>query len=329
MPTLTELATPQPHTPEIIISAMIEANQLTRHLVGRTVVDNLSFQVKQGEVLGLLGPNGAGKTTTLKMLASFVPPTHGSASILGFDITTQRRQAQQLIGYLPENSPFYGDMTVRGFLEFIAAVRNYRGAQKRSRIARAIERLDLGEAGRWPIETLSKGFKRRVGLAQAILHEPSVLILDEPTDGLDPQQQQRILEMIKNLAQDKRVIISTHQLKDAQAFCTHVLLIKAGRSVASSTPQELASRSRLHNAVHLAPMQAVDPLALVMLPGVARIERTSNTLDAVTVLAKPGSVIFPQIRRLVTERQWPVERLEAERDCFESVYRQLMDEAPQ
>ncbi|MDD1135712.1 ABC transporter ATP-binding protein [Pseudomonas shahriarae] len=308
---------------------MIEAKQLTRHLVGRTVVDSLSFQVKQGEVLGLLGPNGAGKTTTLKMLASFLPPSQGGASIMGMDIITHQRQAQRLIGYLPESSPFYGDMTVRGFLEFIASVRNYRGAQKRSCIAQAIERLDLGGVDRRPIETLSKGLKRRVGLAQAILHEPAVLILDEPTDGLDPQQQQRVLEMIGGLAQDRRVIISTHQLKDAQALCTHVLLIKGGRSVASSTPQELASRSRLHNAVYLAPMQAVDPLALVMLPGVARIERTPNSLDAITVLAKPGSVIFPLIRCLVAERQWPVERLEAELDCFASVYRQLMDEAPQ
>lgn len=308
---------------------MIEAKQLTRHLVGRTVVDSLSFQVKQGEVLGLLGPNGAGKTTTLKMLASFLPPTQGTASILGLDITTQQRQAQRLIGYLPESSPFYGDMTVRGFLEFIAAVRNYRGAQKRSRIARVMERLDLGGVGRRPIETLSKGFKRRVGLAQAILHEPAVLILDEPTDGLDHQQQQQVLEMIGHLAQDRRVIVSTHQLKDAQTLCTHVLLIKGGRTVVSSTPLELASRSRLHNAVHLAPMQAVDPLALVMLQGVARIERTCNVLDAITVLAKPGSVILPQIRRLVTERQWQIERLESELSCFESVYRQLMDEAPQ
>lgn len=308
---------------------MIEASQLTRHLAGRTVVDNLSFTVKQGEVLGLLGPNGAGKTTTLKMLASFLPPTCGSASILGLDIITHRREAQRLIGYLPEQLPFYGDMTVHGFLEFIAAVRNYRGPQKRKRIAQIIEQLDLGGVGRRPIETLSKGFKRRVGLAQAILHEPAVLILDEPTDGLDPQQQLRVLEMISNLAQDKRVIISTHQLKDAQALCTHVLLVKGGRPMVSSTPLELASRSRLHNAVHLAPMQAVDPLALVMLPGVARIERTSNTLDAITVLAKPGSLIFPLIRSLIAERQWPVKRLEAELGCFELVYRQLMDEAPQ
>jgi ABC-2 type transport system ATP-binding protein len=307
---------------------MIEANHLSQHLVGKKVVDNLSFTVKQGEVLGLLGPNGAGKTTTLKMLASFLPPTYGSASILGMDIITQRRQAQQLIGYLPEQSPFYGDMTVHAFLEFIAAVRNYRGKQKRIRIARVIEQLDLGCVGRNPIETLSKGFKRRVGLAQAILHEPAVLILDEPTDGLDPQHQQRVLEMISNLAQDKRVIISTHQLKDAQELCTHILLIKGGRPVVSSTPMELASRARLHNAVYLAPIQAVDPLALIMLPGVARIERTSNTLDTITVRAKPGSVIFPLISSLVAERQWPVERLEAELGCFESVYQQLMNEAP-
>ncbi|MHC8339471.1 ABC transporter ATP-binding protein [Pseudomonas sp. HLT2-19-2] len=308
---------------------MIEAKHLTRYLGGRLLVDALSFEVRQGEVLGLLGPNGAGKTTTLKMLSGFVAPTRGSANILGFDITRQPRQAQRLIGYLPEGSPFYDDMTVQAFLGFIAAVRDYRGAEKRRRIARVIEQLELGSVCRLPIEGLSKGFKRRVGLAQAILHEPSVLILDEPTEGLDPQQQQVVRSLIGDLARDKRVIMSTHQLDDVPTLCSHVLLIDRGRQVESATPQALASRSRLHNAVHLAPAQSLDLLALVLLPGVARVEQTPGVPGAITVLAKPGAVIFPTIRQWVAEHQWPLERLEAERDCFASVYRQLMQEQTQ
>lgn len=308
---------------------MIEAKHLTRYLGGRMLVDALSFQIRQGEVLGLLGPNGAGKTTTLKMLTGFVTPTRGTASILGIDIHTRPRPAQRLIGYLPEGSPFYCDMTVLAFLEFIAAVRNYRGAEKRQRINRVIEQLELTSVCHRPIDALSKGYKRRVGLAQAILHEPDVLIFDEPTEGLDPHQQQLVRTLIGELARERRVIISTHQLDDVPTLCSHVLLIDHGRQVASGTPQALASRSRLHNAVHMAPAQALDLLALVMLPGVARVEQTPGMPGAVTVLAKPGAVILPAIRQCAAERQWPVERLEPEPDCFASVYRQLMSKETQ
>ncbi len=308
---------------------MIEAKQLTRHFAGKTVLDNLSFQVRQGEVLGLLGPNGAGKTTTLKLLTGFLPATSGSATILGFDTSTHSRQGQRLIGYLPEGSPFYGDMSVGGFLEFIAAVRNYRGANKRSRIASVIERLDLSRVYKQPIETLSKGFKRRVGLAQAVLHEPPVLILDEPTDGLDPQHRQQVLAMISDLAQDKRVIICTHQLDEVPGLCTHVLLLKGGRKVANGTTLELTNRSRLHNAVHLYPAHALDLLALVLLPGVASVEPTLGTPGAITLLAKPGAVILPFVSQLVTARQWPVKRLQCEPDCFAAAYRHLMGEVAQ
>lgn len=308
---------------------MIEAKHLTRYLGGRTLVDALSFEVRQGEVLGLLGPNGAGKTTTLKMLTGFVTPSSGTALIQGLDIHTRPRQAQRLIGYLPEGSPFYCDMTVLAFLEFIADVRNYRGAEKRQRVARVIDRLELASVCHQPIEALSKGYKRRVGLAQAILHEPGVLILDEPTDGLDPHQQQLVRTLIGELALDKRVIISTHQLDDVPTLCSHVMLIDRGRQVASGTPHALASRSRLYNAVHLAPTRSLDLLALVMLPGVARVEQTPGTPGVITVLAKPGAVIYHAIRQHIAEHQWPVERIEVERDCFAAVYRQLMHKESQ
>src|SRR5690606_15329880 len=199
--------------------AMIEIRNLTKRFAHHTAVDGLSFQVRQGEVLGFLGPNGAGKSTTMKMLTGFLAPTSGTASILGFDIQTDTLKAQRQIGYLPEGAPCYGDMTVRGFLEFIAEVRGFRGAEKKQRVQRAVEQVELQKVLEQSIETLSKGFKRRVGLGQAILHDPKVLILDEPTDGLDPNQKHQVRQLIQSLARDKIVIISTHILEEVSAVC--------------------------------------------------------------------------------------------------------------
>ncbi len=211
---------------------MIEIKNLTKRFAHHTAVDGLSFQVQQGEVLGFLGPNGAGKSTTMKMLTGFLAPTSGTASILGFDIQSDTLKAQQQIGYLPEGAPCYGDMTVRGFLEFIAEVRGYRGAEKKQRVQRAVEQVELDKVLEQSIETLSKGFKRRVGLAQAILHDPRVLILDEPTDGLDPNQKHQVRKLIQSLAKDKIVIISTHILEEVSAVCTRAVVIAAGKVVA-------------------------------------------------------------------------------------------------
>ena len=198
---------------------MIDIRNLTKRFAQHTAVDDLSFQVQPGEVLGFLGPNGAGKSTTMKMLTGFLAPTSGTASILGCDIQTQTLKAQRQIGYLPEGAPCYGDMTVRGFLEFIAEVRGFRGAEKALRVQRAVEQVELEKVLEQSIETLSKGFKRRVGLAQAILHDPRVLILDEPTDGLDPNQKHQVRQLIQGLARDKIVIISTHILEEVTDRC--------------------------------------------------------------------------------------------------------------
>ena len=222
---------------------MIEISRLTKRFAQHTAVDDLSFSVQPGEVLGFLGPNGAGKSTTMKMLTGFLAPTSGTASIHGFDIQTQTLQAQRLIGYLPEGAPCYGDMRVRGFLEFIAEVRGYRGAQKRERVARVAEQLELESVREQSIETLSKGFKRRVGVAQAILHDPRVLILDEPTDGLDPNQKHQVRELIRGLARERIVIISTHILEEVDAVCNRAIIIAGGRLLADATPKELAARS--------------------------------------------------------------------------------------
>ena len=301
---------------------MIEIRNLTKRFAGQTAVDGLSFNVQQGEVLGFLGPNGAGKSTTMKMLTGFLAPTSGTASILGCDIQRQTLKAQQQIGYLPEGAPCYGDMTVRGFLEFIAEVRGFRGAEKRERVNRAVGQVELDKVLGQSIDTLSKGFKRRVGLAQAILHDPKVLILDEPTDGLDPNQKHQVRGLIQSLAHDKIVIISTHILEEVSAVCTRAVVIASGKLVADGTPLELESRSRYHQAVTLVSSSELDQAALSALPGVAGVEENRSE-RSLTVLAQPGQVIFPQVNALIHQRGWLVEELDVERGRLDEVFRTL------
>lgn len=301
---------------------MIEIRNLTKRFAQHTAVDDLSFSVQPGEVLGFLGPNGAGKSTTMKMLTGFLAPTSGTASILGCDIQTQTLEAQRQIGYLPEGAPCYGDMTVRGFLEFIAEVRGFRGAEKTLRVQSAVEQVELETVLEQSIETLSKGFKRRVGLAQAILHDPRVLILDEPTDGLDPNQKHQVRQLIQGLARDKIVIISTHILEEVTALCTRAVIIAQGRLLADGTPLELESRSRYHQAVTLVADETLDQAALAALPGVAGVEENARE-HSLSVLAQPGAVIFPQVNALIAERGWKVRELNVERGRLDEVFRTL------
>lgn len=301
---------------------MIELEQLTKRFAQHTAVDGLSFRVQPGEVLGFLGPNGAGKSTTMKMLTGFLAPTSGTARIFGFDIQRQTLKAQQLIGYLPEGAPCYGDMTVQGFLAFIAEVRGFRGAEKRARVARAVAQVELESVLGQSIETLSKGFKRRVGLAQAILHDPQVLILDEPTDGLDPNQKHQVRQLIQRLAHDKIIVISTHILEEVSAVCSRALVIARGRVVADGTPFELESRSRYHQAVTLVGDAGLDEAALAALPGVAGVERNARE-HSLTVLAQPGQVIFPQVSALVAARGWQIKEMDVERGRLDEVFRTL------
>lgn len=223
---------------------MIEIENLTKHFGPVTAVAGLSLTVRRGEVLGFLGPNGAGKSTSMKMVAGYLVPDGGTARIAGHDIVSDTIAAQRLLGYLPEGAPAYGDMTPRQFLSFIAKIRELAGAQAQSAIARAIARTELASVLDRPIETLSKGFRRRVGLAQAILHDPEVLILDEPTDGLDPNQKHAVRALIREMAPSKTIVISTHVLEEVEAVCTRAIIIDRGRIVADATPAELAARSK-------------------------------------------------------------------------------------
>ena len=221
---------------------MLETKGLTKYYGRHRVVDDLSFRCEPGEVLGFLGPNGAGKSTTMKMVTGFVAPSAGSATICGHDIETDTLAAQRRIGYLPEGAPLYAEMTPRQFLAFAADVRELSGSNRRSRLDEVIELLHLGPVLGQSIDTLSKGFKRRVGLAQAILHDPDVLILDEPTDGLDPNQKYEVRQLIRSMSKEKLIVISTHILEEVDAVCTRAIIIADGRILVDDTPENLAAQ---------------------------------------------------------------------------------------
>ena len=222
---------------------MIRADALSKQYGAITAVDGISFRIEPGEVVGLLGPNGAGKTTTMRMCAGYLAPSAGRVEIHGFDLATQTLRARKTFGYLPEGAPLWGEMTPRTFLDFIADIRELRGGHRKQRIAEVAELLQLRSVFDQRIETLSKGFRRRVGLAQAILHDPPVLLLDEPTDGLDPNQKHEVRELIRGMSSDKIVVISTHILEEVEAVCSRAIIIAAGRLVADDTPAALAARS--------------------------------------------------------------------------------------
>src|ERR1700749_3552820 len=255
---------------------MIKTQHLTKRYDALTAVDGVTFTVSPGEVLGFLGPNGAGKTTTMRMLAGFISPTSGTASICGHDVETDPLGAKGSLGYLPEGAPSYGEMTVHRFLEFIADVRHLEGSQRKARLDHVIERLQLAKVLEQTIETLSKGFRRRVGLAQAIVHDPPVLVLDEPTDGLDPNQKHEVRTLIAQMAPEKAIVISTHILEEVDAVCTRAIIIAAGRIVADDSPAKLAVKSRYYNAVSVQ-FDSAEQLqearaAIATLPAVAEVE---------------------------------------------------------
>ncbi len=220
---------------------MIEIRNLVKRFGPLVAVNDVSFSVTRGEVLGFLGPNGAGKSTTMKMITGFLAPTAGRVSVCGADVAQAPLAAKRQIGYLPEGAPAYPDMTAAGFLDFVADIRGLKGVKRRERLDQVIASVHLEAVLDQPIDTLSKGFKRRVGLAQAILHDPPVLILDEPTDGLDPNQKHEVRELIRAMAADKAIIISTHILEEVEAVCSRAVIIAHGRLLAEGRPDETES----------------------------------------------------------------------------------------
>jgi ABC-2 type transport system ATP-binding protein len=301
---------------------MIEIHNLVKRFGPLTAVDDVSFDVARGEVLGFLGPNGAGKSTTMKMVTGFLTPTSGRITVCGHDVAAEPIPAKQRIGYLPEGAPAYPDMTPTTYLDFIAAIRGLDGAAKAERLAYVIDRIGLGGVLQQSIDTLSKGYKRRVGLAQALLHDPDVLVLDEPTDGLDPNQKHEVRGLIGEIARDKAIVISTHILEEVEAVCTRAIIIAEGRIVADGTPAELVARSRYHNAVVLdlgGAWAAALPADLGPVEGVDRIEAEGG--GRFILFADDGAAILDSVTRQARERDWPVTGLQVEVGRLDEVFR--------
>jgi ABC-2 type transport system ATP-binding protein len=307
---------------------MIVIQGLTKKFGTIAAVAGIDLTVLKGEVLGFLGPNGAGKSTTMKMIAGYLTPTTGRVSICGHDVETDTIRAQTNLGYLPEGAPAYGDMTPRQFLHFIAQARGFSGADAKRLAGEAAAKTELEPVLEQPIETLSKGFKRRVGLAQAILHDPPVLVMDEPTDGLDPNQKHSVRQLIQSMAPQKAIIISTHLLEEVEAVCTRAVIIDRGRIVADGTPTSLLARSRHHNAVTLSlPMEqaAAAKAALQADPAVQSVEEISrhDGLATLTAYARPNELIVERVSALAAREKWDVQELYAEAGRLDDVFRSL------
>jgi len=306
---------------------MIETKELRKDFGMIRAVDRLSMKVEPGEVLGFLGPNGAGKSTTMKMLTGFLRPSGGRATVAGCDILSEPLAVKHALGYLPEGAPAYPDMTPEGFLRFCAAVRGLRGAERKQRIGRAAALAHLEGVMRQPIETLSKGYKRRVGLAQALLHDPGVLILDEPTDGLDPNQKHEVRELIRAMVGRKCVVLSTHILEEVEAVCTRAVIIARGKIVADGTPEELRARAPSHNSVTFTVRGDTGGLmeAIRGIEGVASVDRSDGdgrTLRC-TARAANGRPIAPEIGKMIRDRGLELEEFTVEQGRLDEVFRDV------
>ena len=273
---------------------MIQVDSLTKDYAGRLAISDVSFSVEKGEILGFLGPNGAGKTTTMRILTGYLPPTSGTATIAGFDVSEESLEARRHIGYLPESVPLYRELTVRDYLDFSARLRGISREERRKKIAVAVEKLNLGDVVDRSIGKLSKGYRQRVGIAQAVLHEPDVVILDEPTEGLDPRQRTETRALLRELGKEHTVILSTHILPEVEATCDRVLIISDGRIVASDTPHGLSAR--------LTRGQRLDVLV------VAEEDHVRVALDDVLGIQNLSTEALPEgLRRVVIEGKPDIE----------------------
>ena len=306
---------------------MIEVRSLPKKYGAERAVDGISFDVDRGEVLGFLGPNGAGKSTTMKVITCFLPPTEGTVIVDGDDVRQRGLDVRKKIGYLPENTPLYHDMTTFDYLRFVAEMRSIPGGEQSDRIAEMVDVCGLEAVLGKRIEALSKGYRQRVGLAQAMIHNPPILILDEPTSGLDPNQIVEIRELIKTVGQEKTVILSTHILSEVQASCDRVLIINRGRLVADGTPDDLlatfAGGQRLTFGLERPGLDVEDKLAAI--PGVRVVERRSPSQDeTVWTLAADGDEDRrPALFGLAVSEGWTMTELHRDRANLEDVFRQL------
>jgi ABC-2 type transport system ATP-binding protein len=298
---------------------MIKIDNLVKSFGAKRAVDGLSFTVERGEVLGFLGPNGAGKSTTMRMITGFMPPTSGQVSVGGFDVEDSPLKAKRLIGYLPENAAAYPDMTVRGFLNFAAELRGLRGAARRKAVEHVVELCFLGSVLHQSIDTLSKGYKHRTCLAQALIHDPEVLIMDEPTDGLDPNQKHEVRNLIRELGSRKAIVFSTHILEEVDAACTRAIIIDRGRIVANGTPAELRGMSELAGAVTLSARGA----SLEALSKLGRVEQINGAFRIYPQDKSRAGELAQAVVELVNHYGWKVEGMYSERGELDEVFRRI------
>lgn len=302
---------------------MIKVVHLTKRYPGFTAVRDISFEVDKGEVVGFLGPNGAGKSTTMRMLTGYLPPTSGHASIAGFDIFEQSIQARQHLGYLPESTPLYRDMRVHEYLRYRASLKGVEGSKIKDRVGDVLEMCDLKEKERALIGTLSKGQKQRVGLADALVHDPDLLILDEPTIGLDPNQIRQVRELIKNLAHRRTVLISTHILPEVEMMCSRVVVIHKGRIRASDTPENLLQKHRSAGEVRLELQNAGEDVhaKLAALAGVKDVQHKKSDPDSLFLLRTEAEADpTAEILKLAADNRWNVRGIVRKKPSLEDVF---------
>ena len=307
---------------------MIRVQDLKKFFGPKKAVNGVSFTVERGEVLGFLGPNGAGKSTTMRMITGFIPPNEGTVSVGGFDMLENPLQAKSLIGYLPESAPAYSEMSVTDCLSFVAELRGLRGDKKRAAVNRAIEMCFLDSVAQQTVETLSKGYKHRTCFAQSIIHDPEVLILDEPTEGLDPNQKHEVRTLIRRMGERKAIIFSTHILEEVEAVCSRAIIIDRGQLVANGTPAELKQRSQNAGAVRVrfADGNATIVERLAQLPLVSKVDRLEGATTSLRVMAREKAAareLSRAIGELAVHERWTIEELHVEEGRLDDVFRSI------
>ena len=310
---------------------MIQVENLTKAFGPKVAVDDVSFSVQRGEILGFLGPNGAGNSTTMRMITGYIPPTAGVVKVGGNDVTEKPIEAKRLMGYLPESAPLYTDMTVEGFLGFCAEVRGIRDADKSKAIARAIDMCFLKSVRHQSVDTLSKGYRHRTGFAQALIHDPAILVMDEPTDGLDPNQKQEVRSLIRRMGQSKAIIFSTHILEEVEAACTRAIIIDQGKVVANGTPNELKAKSELANSYTVSVSGTEAALVRDKLGSVVQSSKVTIVNDKPPIVV---ARVFPKsadgegelgraIFDIASQNNWKVSEIKKEEGRMDDIFRNI------
>jgi ABC-2 type transport system ATP-binding protein len=305
---------------------MISVEHLTKTFGAKCAVDDVTFSVNKGEVLGFLGPNGAGKSTSMRMITGYLPPTSGTVTIAGFSVADQPLEARRRIGYLPENAPIYSGMSVFGFLSFCAEMRGLFGGAKRDAIDRVVQLCFLERVLRQSVDTLSKGFRHRTCLAQALIHDPEVLILDEPTDGLDPNQKYEVRTLIRRMGAEKAIIFSTHILEEVEAACSRAIIIDQGKIVANGTPDELKAQSPFAGNVVVTVANVPKTQLMTQLENLKSVEKfwiVAEKPEQVTFQLVPRGNLLPELLEAGTRNAWKIEHLDVEEGRLDDVFRSI------